>query len=300
MRAKLIAAALAAWALSAAAAPSKDMEALPQATRAELSRVEEPAKRSALFRKLYDENDGLARRFGAVPEPGFMRFELKPSRALVYDAARLKRATEWEVRLATARELARASMGLPAVIVEAEAAALQKELAVALELAEVEPEFSKAWAGKAKKAKDALEAAGRLDAWARARAPETSAEPWPKLPAGEIDRLAFFAALLAQGPERFYDGVGATLPLGDGACRLAEVADFTALHAADWKKAQPREGETFTLVGSSRYPTRVVRAARLLEPAGGADFAREAVGTSDADAVELTTRLRHWLKWPAP
>jgi hypothetical protein len=290
---------LAASASLAAAAPPSDTAALPDATRAELTRVESSAERSAMFRKLLSENDGLPRRYGSLNAPDFVRFEMKGGRALIYDGPRLKRATEWELQLAEARELARASIGLPVTLVEAEAAAWQKELIFALEFAAVQPEFSKAWAARASKAKDSLEAAGRLDAWART-AGAGGSETAPALPAAEFDRLALFSALLAQSPESFYDGVGALLPLPEGACRIAEVEDFTTLHAGEWRKAQPRDGEAFTLVGRSRYPTRVVRAARLLEPVGGADFARETIGQADAEGVELSTRLRHWLKWPTP
>jgi hypothetical protein len=289
--------ALLALAASVAAAAPEDYKALPDAVRAEVLRVEQSARRSETFKRLLAENDGLERATGTLPAPEFVRFEARPRR-LVYDAKRLGRATEWELQLAEARELARASMGLPVTLVEAEAAARQKELAFALELAEAEPAFSKEWSRRGAKAKAAADAAANLDSWTRAHLPDQPLEPHPALPDGELDRAALFAALLAQGPARFYDGVGALLPPEDEPCRLAEVADFTALHARELRALKPEPGESFTAVGGQRYPSRVVRAAQALADAGGPAFAKEAVGPREREAAELSTRLRHQLRWP--
>lgn len=283
-------------AVPAAAAP-EDYKALPDAVREEVLRVEEGAKRSAEFRRLLAENDGLERKAGALPAPQFVRFETGPRR-LAYDEKRLSRATEWELQLAEARELARASMDLPVTLVEAEAAARQRELVFALELAQVEPAFSQAWAKLGAKAQAAAGAAARLDEWTRARAPDLPYEPAPDVPEREFEKLALYSGLLAQSPARFYDAVGAMLPASLEPCRLAEVEDFTTLHARELLHASVPDGETFVLVGRSRYPARVVRAAKRLAQVGGAEFAREAIGPADDEAAALSVRLRHQLRWP--
>lgn len=289
--------ALLALAASVAAAAPEDYKALPDSVRAELLRVEDGARRSDTFKRLLAENDGLERVAGKLPSPEFVRFEARPRR-LIYDEKRLGRATEWELQLAESRELARASMGLPVTLVEAEAAARQKELLFALELAAADPAFSKEWSRRGAKAKAAADAAANLDAWTRAHAPDQPLEPHPELPDGELDRAALFAALLAQGPARFYDGVGALLPPAREPCRLAEVADFTALHARELRSLKAEPGETFTAVGGQRYPSRVVRAAQTLADAGGPAYAREAVGPRESEAADLSTRLRQQLRWP--
>lgn len=284
---------LAAAAFCASAAVTD--KSLPDALRAELGRVEASAQRSETFRKLLAENDGIERRLEELPPPEFVRYERLPARRLVYDPARIKTATEWELQVAEARELSRATLSLAAPLVEAEAAVWQRTLLFALELAAVEPAFSQAWAQRARRAQAEADKARRYDDWTKTRSQRIE-----KLPETELERLALFAALLAQGPERFYEAVGQLAPLPPDACRLAEVQDFMALHGEKAARLKTRDGDTFTLVAGARYPTRVVRAAQALLPDGGVEFAKEAIGPADAEAVELSRRLRHWLKWPTP
>ena len=266
-----------------AAVPVFADSGLPQDLQKEFVRLEEPAKRSATFRRLLAETDGLPRRADVLVAPAFIEYQRPPLDRLAFDARRLKGVDAWAFQVAEARELARASMALPAPILEAELAAYQKELAFALELAAVDAGFSKAWNARARKAK--------LDA---------PREHPAAAPADELDRLAFFAALLADGPERFYVGAERSLPLSAETVRLTELEDFLKLHAAELDGPAPRPDEPYVQVGGRRYPAAVVRAARLVAPIGGAGRVREALGPSETEARELSSQLRGWLKWPVP
>ena len=283
----------------AASAPPSDA-GLPQELQLEISRLEASARRSAVFRQLLAETDGLSRRVAGLPPPIFFQYEAPPLDRLVFYPARLKSATEWEFQVAEARELARASMGLPIVVLEAELAAYQKELAFALELAYIDPGFSKEWAARARKAKADADVLRQLETWARARLPQAKEEPPPRVLAGELDRLAVFAALLAEGPERFYAVAERVLPLPAEMVRLAELEDFLVLHAPEVKALSPKPDEAYVRVGGRRYPAFVVRAAQTMLPLGGAARVKEAIGPADVQARELSIKLRRWLKWPEP
>jgi hypothetical protein len=206
----------------------------------------------------------------------------------------------WAFQAAEARELARASMALPAPVLEAELAAYQKELDFALELAAIDADFSKAWNARARKAKLDADSLRAPDVRARARVPEASLERSARAPADELDRLAFFAALLAEGPERFYVVAERSLPLPADTVRLTELEDFLRLHASELAGPAPPPDEAYVLVGGRRYPAAVVKAARLIAPIGGAARVREALGPAEAEARELSGKLRGWLKWPVP
>jgi hypothetical protein len=281
--------------LAAAAAHASGVGELPQAVKAELARVETSAQRSRTFRTLLAENDGIERRLEALPGGDFVRFQRGPRR-LAYDPARLKKATEWEVQTATTRELAKAALPLPVTLVESEAAAWVRALSFVLELAIVDRAFSKALAERALKSKNFIDKSEDFDAWARVK----TADGGLVLPPDELERVALFAAALAHGPDRFYEAVGQLSSLGRDVSRLSEVADLLQLHGALVAKAQPRAGQAFTVVAGARYPTRVVLAAQALLPEGGSEYAREVLGTYEADAAGVSKRLRAWLKWEAP
>ena len=74
---------------AAALAVPSSAAGVPDSVKAELTRVESSAKRSAIFRALLAENDGIERRMEALPSPEFLVFARDPRR-LAYDAARLK------------------------------------------------------------------------------------------------------------------------------------------------------------------------------------------------------------------
>jgi hypothetical protein len=262
------------------AAPVFADSGVPQELQKEIARLEEPAKRSLLFRRLLAETDGLPRRVSVLPPPAFVEYERPPLDRLSFAPAALKKAGEWAFQVAEARELARASMALPTPILEAELAAYQKELAFALEMAAVDPGFSKAWNE-------------------RARRSRPDADPG-RAPVDELERLAFFAALLAESPDRFYVVGERALSLPPDTVRLTELEDFLKLHASELAGLSPKPGEPYVRVGGRRYAAAVVKAAALVLPIGGAGRVREALGPADLEARELSGKLRGWLKWPVP
>lgn len=287
---------LAVLAAAAWAAPAVE-SGLSADLAGEIARLESAAKRSETFRRLLAETDGVPRRVAGLLPPAFVEYERPPRDRLVFDPGRLREATEWEFQLGVSRELARAAMGLPIPVLEAELAAYIRELRFALELAAADGAFSRAWVERARKHKAQADGLRRLETWARSRVPGLAPDAATRAPDKELDRVALMAALLASGPDRFYAGAERALALPDDVVRLAELEDFLALHGERLRGLTVKPDEAYVLVDGRRYPAAVVRAAQIVVPVGGAERVKEAVGLLDADARELSVKLRRWLKW---
>lgn len=273
---------------------------LPAPLREELARVQALAERAPTFRRLLAENDGIQWRLADLPEGEFLRYEGPEGGRMLVDPAKVKDATEFDFMLAEARELARASQALPWPVVEPELAAIQRQLTFLLEYAFLDNGFSKDLAKRANEQRDHARALRSLETWTRQRLPHLAEIRVPEMPAREADRAALLAALLADGPDRFYAGCERALPLPRETVRVVELEDLEARHGAALKTIRLKQDEAYARVGGDRYPAVVVRAALALEPLGGAARAREAAGLADAEAEELSVRLRRWLKWPSP
>ena len=148
------------------------MVGLSLAAQARIQRLEAQASRSGTFRRLLAETRRVPRRAGRLDDGAAVRYEPPPADRLVFDEKALAAADDAEVELEEARELARASMGLPVEVRDAELTAIQRELRVLLEL--------------------------------RLRPSERDG--------GERGRAARWAALLAQDPRRFDADAGADWP----------------------------------------------------------------------------------------
>ncbi|MDO8756799.1 MAG: hypothetical protein Q7J64_02195, partial [Elusimicrobiota bacterium] len=238
-------------------------------TAKELARLEELASASPAARRLLAATrhvprrevrgsglrDAIGVRGGNTPE-------------IVLDALRLPETTEAAAELLLMLNCARALLGFPIPIVEAEQAAWQKTMLFAAERGAEDP------AGfGASLAKAVGEASARVDALERstlpARTPWEPAEtPVLRLPDEPLARLGLLLHLFERDPERFYWTVEAGTAWPRGTARLSELEDLYALRAKDLQDLKaPPEGPYATL-GGRRYPAALARAAFLLRGTG--------------------------------
>jgi hypothetical protein len=259
--------------------------ALSSATVVELGRLESLMAGSSTARRLLAETSGV-RRGEASGEA--VRWH-REKNVLLFDSRKLKRLTEFEAQLAFSRELARASIGLPLEVVEAEMAAYQEELAVAVELSE--PRLKRA-VKVMEKTVASLRSSHR---WQRERLGLNADRSVPlDLPGNEVDRIAYLLVLFRIDPMEMYWAVEKGRPWTDAAVRAAELEDFLTLHAG---QRLPVAGEDvpYIRINGRRYRPGLVAAARRLQELGGLARLRESLGSFETRPIdELRAKVNAW------
>lgn len=259
--------------------------ALSTATVVELGRVENLMSQSPTARRLLAETSMVPR--GEAPGEA-VRWH-REKNVLLFDTRRLSKLTEFELQLALSRELARASVGLPLEIVEAEMAAYQEELAVAVELSD--PRLKKA----VKAMEKTVAVLRSTHRWQRQKLGMDVDRMSPvALPANEVERIAYLLVLFRLDPMEMYWGVERGRNWPDAAARAPELEDFLQIHAGMPLPAADPDAPYVRLKGR-RYRPGLVNAARRLQELGGLVRLREALGAFETRPVEeLRTKVNDW------
>lgn len=281
--------------LAASCAAALPGTALSSGTLAELGRIQAHMAASEAGRVLLSETAEVPQRewpsqAGAsavrfVPEEG----------VLAFDSAKLKSLTEYEVQLALARELARAAIGMPFELYEADMAAYQRELEFAVEHAAADPTSDERLRGSVKVMRKSVDALRGTWSWRRQRLPmEAERAPMLSLPPNEVDRAAYMLALFIEEPDELYWAVERGREWPESAVRLTELEDFLRLHQ-DADLPKPEEGAPYARVAGRRYRPALVLAARRLRELGGLARLKESLGAFETRPIpELRRKANAW------
>lgn len=276
----MVAAALAALALSASAASTETSWSL--ATTKEMARIEEAASVSPAARRLFAATRDVPRREArGTGYPDAIATRRGASPAVVLDSTRSRETTESEALVEYVLALARAELAFPLPVVEAEQAAWTRTLMVLVEVGAEDPKGFGARLAAAAKAE-----AARSAALERSRLPAGS--PWEptetpalRLPDSALARAGLLLHYAETDPDRLWWTIESGAPWPAGSARLAELEDLFALRAKEIAALKaPPEGP-YAVLGGKRYRGPLVAAAWRLRGAGEVERLRESLDGYD-------------------
>lgn len=269
--------------------------ALSSGTLAELGRIQAHMAASESGRVLLAETAEVPQReWPAQAGSSAVRF-VPEEGVLAFDSRKLTSLTEYETQLALARELARASIGLPFELYEADMAAYQRELEFAVERAASDPAADERLRRSVQVMRKSVDALRGTWSWRRQRLPtESERAPMLPLPPNEVDRAAYMLTLFIEDPDELYWAVERGRQWPESAVRLTELEDFLRLHQAS-ELPKPEEGAPYARVGGRRYRPAVVLAALRLRELGGLARLKESLGAFETRPIpELRRKANAW------
>jgi hypothetical protein len=193
---------------------------------------------------------------------------------IVVDLERLGDLPPGEAEAEYARALARAAIGAPIPLVEAEQAERLWTAVVLAELAPESPELARAL---------------------------RAAEAGPVAGAPVLSRAAAFMTLFDNSPDKAWWSVESGGGTPREASRLTDVEDLFALRGAELRTLPAAPDGPYGVLGGRRYPAALVRAAFRLRAPGALARARESLGAYDTvGAAALHDALVRLRRAPAP